>query len=71
MKTLYVIYSNSGMKKDNCKIKDKIELKDFNTLSKCMKKTIRYIYQDAPIERLEEIRALINQAIEKRLNDQK
>ncbi|WP_181778092.1 hypothetical protein [Rossellomorea aquimaris] len=46
-------------------------MKDFNTLSKSMKKAIRYIYQDAPIERLEEIRTLINQAIEKRLNDQK
>jgi uncharacterized protein YpbB len=46
-------------------------LKDFNTLSKSVKKTIRYIYQDAPLERLEEIRTLINQAIEKRLNNQK
>jgi hypothetical protein len=71
MKTLYVIYSYNGMKKINCKIKGKLKLKNFNTLSKSMKKAIRYIYQDAPIERLEEIRTLINQAIEKRLNDQK
>ncbi|WP_341357145.1 hypothetical protein [Rossellomorea sp. y25] len=46
-------------------------MKDFSSMSKSIKKAIRYIYQDVPVERLEEIRKLINQAIEKRLNDQK
>jgi stage III sporulation protein SpoIIIAA len=46
-------------------------LKNFNILPKGMKKAIKYIYQEAPLERLEEIKILINQAIEKRLNDPK
>lgn len=46
-------------------------MKNFITLPKSMKKAIRYIYQEAPLERLEEIKILINLAIEKRLNDQK
>lgn len=32
-----------------------------------MKKAIRYLYQDAPVEKLEEIQKILNQVIESRL----
>ncbi|WP_416729757.1 hypothetical protein [Fictibacillus sp. JL2B1089] len=46
-------------------------LNGFKILPKCLKKAIRYIYQDAPYENLLEIQTLVNSAIEKRLNESK
>ncbi|MBN3554067.1 hypothetical protein JYA63_07325 [Fictibacillus nanhaiensis] len=43
----------------------------FKFMPKCIKKAIRYIYQDAPYDDLIEIRALVNSAIEKRLKEDK
>lgn len=46
-------------------------LNGFKIMPKCIKKAIRYIYQDAPYENLLEIQMLVNSAIEKRLNESK
>jgi hypothetical protein len=43
----------------------------FKTMPKSIKKTVRYIYQDAPIEHLKEIQKLLNQAINQRLKEEK
>jgi hypothetical protein len=43
-------------------------MKKFDELPKAIKKTIRYIKQDAPIEHLENLRKLLNEAINQRLN---
>lgn len=43
----------------------------FKVMPKCIKKVIRYIYQDAPYENLLEIQSLVNSAIEKRLSESK
>lgn len=40
-------------------------------MPKCIKKAIRYIYQDAPYKNLLEIQMLVYSAIEKRLNEDK
>jgi stage III sporulation protein SpoIIIAA len=44
---------------------------NFKVLPKSIKRAIRYIYQDAPVEHLKEIQVLINQAIDHRLKEQK
>jgi hypothetical protein len=44
---------------------------NFKILPKSIKRAIRYIYQDAPLEHLKDIQALINQAIDYRLKEQK
>jgi hypothetical protein len=41
-------------------------MKEFDQLPKSIKKAIRYIQQDAPVEQLEEIQKLIERAIQKR-----
>ncbi|GAB1800825.1 hypothetical protein [Priestia megaterium] len=41
-------------------------MKKFDDLPKSIKKTIRYINQDASMEDLTKIQRLVNQAIEKR-----
>ncbi len=38
-------------------------MNSFKTLPKSIKKTVRYIHQDAPLEHLKEIQNLINQRI--------
>ncbi|WP_168714503.1 hypothetical protein [Metabacillus litoralis] len=43
----------------------------FEDLPKSIKKTIRYLYQDAPLERLIEIQKMLNNVIEKRLQESK
>jgi hypothetical protein len=47
------------------------EMNNFKTMPKSIKKTIRYIHQDAPIEHLKEIQNLLNQAINQRLKEEK
>lgn len=44
---------------------------NFNGLPKTVKKTVRYIYQDAPVEKLNNIKKIINKVIEKRLKEKK
>ncbi|GAB1793259.1 hypothetical protein [Priestia megaterium] len=44
-------------------------MSDFKELPKTIKRTIRYIYQDAPLDKLIEIQKLINKAIDKRLKE--
>jgi len=41
-------------------------MSDFNELPKTIKKTVRYIYQEAPLEKLIDIQKVINDAIAKR-----
>ncbi|MFC0272293.1 hypothetical protein ACFFIX_12690 [Metabacillus herbersteinensis] len=41
----------------------------FKDLPKTIQKTVRYIYQDAPAEKLIEIQKLLNDVIDKRLKD--
>ncbi|MFL8938376.1 hypothetical protein ACKA06_16425 [Rossellomorea oryzaecorticis] len=43
----------------------------FKTMPKSIKKAVRYIYQDAPLENLKEIQILLNQAIDQRLKEKK
>ncbi|WP_171910764.1 hypothetical protein [Rossellomorea aquimaris] len=43
----------------------------FKTMPKSIKKAVRYICQDAPIEHLKEIQSLINQAINQRIKQEK
>lgn len=47
-------------------VMNKQKIKKFNELPKSIKKTVRYINQDASIEDLKEIEKLISLAIEKR-----
>jgi hypothetical protein len=42
-------------------------MSSFDSMPKSIKKAVRYIYQDAPIEQLKEIQSLVNQAINQRL----
>lgn len=42
---------------------------NFNGLPKTVKKTVRYIYQDAPVEKLLDIQKVINEVIEKRFRE--
>ncbi len=42
-------------------------MNSFPQLPKSMKKAIRYLYQDAPVEKLEDIQKILNQVIESRL----
>ncbi len=42
---------------------------NFNNLPKTIKKTVRYIYQDAPVDKLMDIQKIINEALEKRLEE--
>jgi hypothetical protein len=42
----------------------------FDDLPKTVKKTVRYIIQDAPVENLQDIQKIINNAIHKRLENQ-
>ncbi|MGM0877167.1 MAG: hypothetical protein ACQEWV_21095 [Bacillota bacterium] len=41
----------------------------FKDLPKTIRKTVRYIYQDAPLDKLIEIQKVINEVIDKRLRD--
>ncbi|MCM3306979.1 hypothetical protein [Priestia megaterium] len=41
-------------------------MSNFNELPKTIKKTVRYIYQEAPLEKLVDIQKVINDAIAKR-----
>jgi len=41
-------------------------MSNFNELPKTVKKTVRYIYQEAPLEKLVDIQKVINDAITKR-----
>lgn len=43
----------------------------FDDLPKTVKKTVRYIYQDAPVDKLIDIQKIINEVIEKRLEERK
>jgi predicted DNA-binding protein len=42
----------------------------FDNLPKTVKRTVRYIIQDAPKENLQDIQKIINNAIDKRLENQ-
>ncbi|MGG1322276.1 hypothetical protein ABE225_15770 [Priestia megaterium] len=44
-------------------------MSNFEKLPKTIKKTVRYIYQDAPLNKLIEIQKIINKAIDKRLRE--
>ncbi|WP_179884902.1 hypothetical protein [Bacillus sp. AFS015802] len=46
-------------------------MRGFTKLPKCIQRTIRYIYQDAPQEHFQDIQSLVNQAIEKRRKESK
>ncbi|MDQ0232746.1 hypothetical protein [Metabacillus malikii] len=46
-------------------------MKCFVELPKNIKKTVRYLYQDAPLDKLLEIRKILNDVIDKRLSEQK
>ncbi|XXM72940.1 hypothetical protein ACQ0QQ_03305 [Lysinibacillus sphaericus] len=46
-------------------------MKNFKTMPKSIKKAVRYINQDAPAEHLKEIQILVNQAISRRLKEEK
>lgn len=41
-------------------------MSNFNGLPKTIKRTVRYIYQEAPLEKLVDIQKVINDAIAKR-----
>ncbi len=41
-------------------------MSNFNDLPKTVKRTVRYIHQNAPVEKLVEIQKVINEAIIKR-----
>lgn len=41
-------------------------MSSFNELPKTIKKTVRYIYQEAPLEKLVDIQKVLNDAIAKR-----
>ncbi|MFP3668928.1 hypothetical protein SB717_27705 [Priestia sp. SIMBA_032] len=41
-------------------------MSNFKDLPKTIKKAVRYIYQDAPLEKLVDIQKVINDAIDKR-----
>ncbi|WP_421381829.1 hypothetical protein ACOJQI_21170 [Bacillus salacetis] len=45
--------------------------KKFQDMPKTIQKTVRYIYQDAPMEKLEEIHRVIERAIKERLQENK
>lgn len=42
---------------------------DFHSLPKTIKKTIRYLHQDASVDKLVEIQKMINDVIQKRLTE--
>ncbi|RPK15258.1 hypothetical protein [Priestia endophytica] len=44
---------------------------DFRSLPKTVKKTIRYLHQDASVDKLVEIQKMINDVIQKRLEMKK
>lgn len=44
-------------------------MNDFKEFPKTIKKTVRYIYQDAPLDKLVEIQKVLNQAIDRRLKE--
>ena len=44
-------------------------MSDFKELPKTIKKTVRYIYQDAPLDRLLEIQKVLNDVINNRLKE--
>lgn len=46
-------------------------MNQFKAMPKSVKKAIRYIYQDAPEDHLEDLKALFNQALDKRIKDQR
>jgi hypothetical protein len=46
-------------------------LKEFDQLPKSIKKTVRYIKQDATKEQLDQIKRIIDYAIQKRITEDK
>lgn len=44
-------------------------MSSFKELPKTIKKTVRYIYQDAPVDKLMDIQKIINEVIQKRLEE--
>jgi hypothetical protein len=46
-------------------------MSSFKAMPKSIKKAVRYIYQDAPLENLKDIQNLLNQAIDQRLEKEK
>lgn len=44
-------------------------MSNFEDLPKTVKKTVRYIYQDAPLNKLIDIQKIINEAIDRRLRE--
>lgn len=44
-------------------------MSSFKDLPKTIKKTVRYIYQDASVDKLVEIQKIINEVIDKRLRE--
>lgn len=46
-------------------------MNQFKAMPKSVKKAIRYIHQDAPADHLVELKTLFNQAIDKRIKEQK
>ncbi|MEM4997267.1 hypothetical protein WKH56_32260 [Priestia sp. SB1] len=44
-------------------------MSNFNEFPKTIKKTVRYIYQEAPLDKLVDIQKVINDAIAKRKID--
>lgn len=44
---------------------------DFRSLPKTVKKTIRYLHQDASVDKLLEIQKIINEVVQKRLETKK
>jgi hypothetical protein len=46
-------------------------MNQFKAMPKSIKKAIRYIYQDASVDQLVDLKTLFNQAIDKRIKEQK
>ncbi|MGM0843659.1 MAG: hypothetical protein ACQEUT_01680 [Bacillota bacterium] len=44
-------------------------MKKIQEMPKTIKKTVRYIYQDAPLEKLEEIQRVIDKAFQTRIQE--
>lgn len=48
-----------------------LPIKQFDALPKTIKKTLRYIKQDAPIQKLLLIKKLVNETIDQRIQNEK
>ncbi|PAD40404.1 hypothetical protein CHH53_00170 [Terribacillus sp. 7520-G] len=51
-------------------VKGGFPINQFDTLPKSIKKTMRYIKQDAPLHKLLFIKKLVNEAIDKRIQNE-